>query len=40
MEYNIWANFPKYWIYCTEDNFELKIKDLILFFSFSNNNEI
>ena len=38
MEYNIWANFPKYWIYCTEDNFELKIKDLILnkknFFAF------
>ena len=38
MEYNIWANFPKYWIYCTEENFELKLKDLILneknFFAF------
>jgi thiol-disulfide isomerase/thioredoxin len=38
MSFNIWANFPKYWIYCTEENFELKIKDLILnqknFFAF------
>ena len=38
MEYNIWANFPKYWIYCTEENFELKLKDLMLnhknFFAF------
>ena len=30
MEFNVWANFPKYWIYCTEENFELKIRDLIL----------
>ena len=30
MEFNAWANFPKYWIYCTEENFELKIRDLIL----------
>ena len=38
MDFNIWANFPKYWIYCTEENFDLKIKDLILkqknFFAF------
>ena len=38
MEFNIWANFPKYWIYCTEENFDLKIRDLILnqknFFAF------
>ena len=38
MDYNIWANFPKYWIYCTEENFDLKIRDLILsqknFFAF------
>ena len=38
MEYNVWANFPKYWIYCSDDNFELKIKDLVLnkknFFAF------
>ena len=27
--FNIWANFPKYWIYCTEENFDLKINDLI-----------
>ena len=24
MEFNIWANFPKYWIYCTEENFDLR----------------
>ena len=30
MEFNVLANFPKYWIYCTEENFELKIRDLIL----------
>ena len=29
MEFNIWANFPKYWIYCTEENFDLKLRDLI-----------
>ena len=38
MDYNIWANFPKYWIYCTEENFDLKLRDLILnqknFFAF------
>ena len=38
MDFNIWANFPKYWIYCTEENFDLKLKDLILnqknFFAF------
>ena len=38
MDFNIWANFPKYWIYCTEENFDLKIRDLILnqknFFAF------
>ena len=38
MSFNIWANFPKYWIYCTEENFELKLRDLILnqknFFAF------
>ena len=38
MAFNIWANFPKYWIYCTEENFDLKIRDLILnqknFFAF------
>ena len=38
MDFNIWANFPKYWIYCTEENFDLKLRDLILnqknFFAF------
>ncbi len=38
MSFNIWANFPKYWIYCTEENFDLKLRDLILnqknFFAF------
>ena len=27
--FNIWQNFPRYWIYCTEENFDLKINDLI-----------
>ena len=31
MDFNIWANFPKYWIYCTEENFDLKIKFIIFF---------
>ena len=38
MDFNLWANFPKQWIYCTEENFDLKIRDLILnqknFFAF------
>ena len=38
MDFNIWANFPKYWIYCTLENFDLKIRELILkqknFFAF------
>ena len=30
MDFNIWENFPKYWIYCTEENFDLKVRDLIM----------